>query len=205
LRDVSFKIFPGEKIALAGSSGSGKSTVIQLLMRFYRPNKGVILVDGVDIQKYSIDSLRYQYGLVGQEPFLFNNTIFNNIKYNNANVTMEEVRHASEISNAINFIERDEKVCTEVEIEKKEKKSKKDNYKDEVTSCKKEDAKGFNRNVGLKGSKLSGGQKQRVAIARCVVRDPKIYLFDEATSALDSKTEMVVLSAMEEVSKGKTS
>jgi len=147
-------------------------------------DQGVILLDDVDIRYYSLHALRNAFGLVSQEPYLFNNTLGYNIKYNMYNSTQAEIRESAVISNAIKFIEEDEKLEQE----------------DEVTA----DETGFNRNVGIKGGNLSGGQKQRTAIARAVLRKPNIYLFDEATSALDSQSESVVQEALNRLSDGKT-
>ena len=161
--NLSFKIQPKQKAAFAGPSGTGKSTIFSLLYRFYDPDEGEILVDGVNIKQYDIQHLRKSLGMVSQEPTLFNMTIEENIRYNQEGVQMPEIRQAALISNAMKFIEGDER--------------------QEIES---QDGQGFSRKVGLKGGKLSGGQKQRVAIARTVVRKPAIYMFDEATSALDT-------------------
>lgn len=128
--------------------------------------------------------LRSKFGLVGQEPYLFNDTIHYNIKYNCYDVSDDDIRQSAIISNAIKFIEQDEKM---------------DQNEDED-----KDATGFQRKVGVKGSNLSGGQKQRVAIARAVLRKPAIYLYDEATSALDANSEHIVQEALNKLSEGRT-
>ena len=184
-QDLNLSIEPGQKVAFAGPSGQGKSTIVQLLLRFYDVNQGEILLDGVNIKYYSLYNLRNCFGLVSQEPYLFNNSLGYNIRYNMYDATQEEIRQSAVISNAIKFIEQDEKLEEEGEVGA--------------------DETGFNRNVGVKGGNLSGGQKQRTAIARAVLRNPNIYLFDEATSALDSQSESVVQEALNRLSDGKTS
>merc|ERR1712226_1514767 len=126
-----------------------------------------------------IHNLRSLFGLVAQEPYLFNNTLRYNIKYNMYNASDDQMKQAAFISNATKFIEKDEELAG-----------------DEFEDDKEKDATGYDRNVGVKGSKLSGGQKQRVAIARAVLRNPSVYLFDEATSALDSNSEKIVQEAL---------
>lgn len=184
LKNLSFKIFPGQKIAFVGPSGQGKSTIIQLLLRFYEVSKGEITYDGINVKKIDLHSLRAAFGLVSQEPYLFNETIKYNIRYNTYSAIDKDIRDAAIISNAIKFIEQDEVIEQED-----------DNNKD---------ATGFDRSVGIKGGNLSGGQKQRVAIARSVLRMPKVYLYDEATSALDSHSERVVQDALNRLSEKNT-
>ena len=186
--DLSFKIGAKQKVAFAGPSGTGKSTIFSLLYRFYDPQAGEIYVDGVNIKDYDIAHLRRSLGMVSQEPVLFNDSILYNIKYNRPQITQDEVREATTIANAIKFIERDA-----------------GGEEEEKTGFNESDGKGFERKVGLKGSKLSGGQKQRVAIARTVVRKPAVYMFDEATSALDTESEKVVQDAINKISMHNTS
>jgi ATP-binding cassette subfamily B (MDR/TAP) protein 1 len=173
LNNISFTVKPGQKIALVGPSGCGKSTIIQMLQRFYDPDEGRVLIDGVDMREYDIHGLRKQIGIVSQEPVLFNGTIEYNIKYTNENATDDEMRNAARQANALDFIEKNE--FQELEKDKKE-----------------DFGTGFRRKVGPKGSQISGGQKQRIAIARAIMKNPKIYLFDEATSALDNVSEKIV-------------
>lgn len=127
-----------------------------MLLRFYSPDSGDIFLDGINIKNFDIHYLRSLYGLVSQEPVLFNTTFAANIKYDKADATIEDIRMAATKANAISFIETSD------------------------------NSEGFNRGVGVKGSQISGGQKQRVAIARAMLRNPRILLLDEATSALDS-------------------
>eukprot|EP00826_Nyctotherus_ovalis_P045944 TRINITY_DN5133_c0_g1_i7.p1 TRINITY_DN5133_c0_g1~~TRINITY_DN5133_c0_g1_i7.p1 ORF type:complete len:1278 (-),score=456.32 TRINITY_DN5133_c0_g1_i7:19-3852(-) len=197
LQDVSFNIEPGQKVAIVGISGSGKSTIIQLLERFYDIENGEILLDGINIKEYDIKSLRKLIGYVPQEPILFDTTIEENVKYGYFDATREEVEKACKIANAVDFILKDEYMPRDGVVFAT---SGGLMDKDEIDI-----GKGYERKVGAKGSLLSGGQKQRLAIARAILRDPKIMLFDEATSALDSETEKVVQKALNQVSVGRTS
>ncbi|PIO69295.1 ABC transporter transmembrane region [Teladorsagia circumcincta] len=172
LKGVSFEAKPGETIALVGSSGCGKSTIIQLLLRYYNPAHGKITIDGVEIDKINIEFLRNYVGVVSQEPMLFNTTIEQNIRYGREKVTDAEITAALRKANAYNFVQ---------------------SFPD-----------GIYTNVGDRGTQMSGGQKQRIAIARALVRDPKILLLDEATSALDAESEHIVQQALENASKGRT-
>ncbi|KAM3412319.1 hypothetical protein ACQJBY_003800 [Aegilops geniculata] len=160
-------------VALVGQSGSGKSTVIALLERFYDPDSGAILLDGVEIKNLKLSWLRDQMGLVSQEPVLFNDTIRANIAYGkHEEVTEEEIAAAAKAANAHEFI----------------------------SSM----PQGYNTSVGERGTQLSGGQKQRIAIARAILKDPRILLLDEATSALDAESESVVQDALDRVMLGRT-
>ena len=201
-KDVSFKyptrdhqifqhfnlsINAGSKVALVGSSGCGKSTIIALLMRFYDIQEGAIYLDGLDIRDYDLNFLRRCFGLVSQEPVLFNGTIEYNIKYVREDADAEEMRNAAKAANALEFIEKNQ---FEVGINEE----KNENY-----------GSGFQRLVGPKGSQISGGQKQRIAIARAVINNPKILLLDEATSALDSRNEEIVQQSLDNLMRGYTS
>jgi len=157
----------GQVVALCGQSGSGKSTIINLVERFYDPHRGAVHFDGVDVRTLNVSWLRQQIGLVGQEPVLFVGTVAENIAYGKKDgATQEEIEAAAEMANAHGFI------------------------KDKLPD-------GYGTQVGQGGSKLSGGQKQRVAIARALVRKPSIMLLDEATSALDTASERVVQKALD--------
>ncbi|RWW13743.1 hypothetical protein GW17_00022529 [Ensete ventricosum] len=164
-RDFNLKVPAGMTVALVGSSGSGKSTVIALLERFYDPLAGEILLDGVDIRRLKLKWLRSQMGLVSQEPALFATSIKENILFGKEDATMEEVMAAAKAANAHNFISQL--------------------------------PQGYD-------TQMSGGQKQRIAIARAVLKSPKILLLDEATSALDSESERVVQEALDLASLGRT-
>ncbi|XP_010273385.1 PREDICTED: ABC transporter B family member 9 [Nelumbo nucifera] len=172
-RDLCLSIPSGKTVALVGESGSGKSTVISLLERFYDPDSGQILLDGIETQKFKLSWLRQQMGLVSQEPILFNETIRNNIAYGKQGGTSEdEIIAAAKAANAHNFIAGL--------------------------------PEGYDTSVGERGVQLSGGQKQRIAIARAILKDPKILLLDEATSALDAESERVVQEALDRVMVNRT-
>ncbi|CAN6336919.1 unnamed protein product [Urochloa humidicola] len=170
--DFTLNIPSGKNAALVGPSGSGKSTIIALLERFYDPDSGTILLDGVDIKNLKVSWLRNKMGLVSQEPILFNDTIRANIAYGKHEVTEEEIVKASMAANAHEFI----------------------------SSM----PQGYNTVVGERGTQLSGGQKQRIAIARAILKDPRILLLDEATSALDAESERVVQDTLNQAVVGRT-
>ncbi|PON59406.1 ABC transporter [Parasponia andersonii] len=171
-KDFSLKIPSGRTVALVGGSGSGKSTVISLLQRFYDPLGGEICLDGVAIDKLQLKWLRSQMGLVSQEPALFATTIKENILFGKEDADTEEVVEAAKASNAHNFI-------TKL-------------------------PQGYDTQVGERGVQMSGGQKQRIAIARAIIKKPRILLLDEATSALDSESERVVQEALDKAAVGRT-
>lgn len=172
LDGLNLEAMPGQTVALVGSSGCGKSTTVQLLMRFYDVAKGQVLIDGHNIKELNVKWLRQHIGLVSQEPILFATTIAENIRYGRENVTMEEIETATKNANAYDFI---------MKLPDK-----------------------FQTMVGERGAQLSGGQKQRLAIARALVRDPKILLLDEATSALDTESESIVQDALDKAREGRT-
>jgi len=172
LSDVSFTVPAGSTFAIVGTTGSGKSTVIQLLLRLYDATEGSVLVDGRDIRDYNVRHLRNQIAIVGQEPVLFSGSISSNIAYG-YEASEEAITKAAEQAQALSFIQ---------------------SHPD-----------GFERDVGLRGSRLSGGEKQRLAIARAIIRSPKILILDEATSALDSDTEAKLGDIMRGIMAGRTS
>ncbi|KAK9741149.1 hypothetical protein RND81_03G085300 [Saponaria officinalis] len=171
-RDFSMFFPAGKTVAVVGGSGSGKSTVVSLIERFYDPNDGHVLLDNVDIKTLQLRWLRGQIGLVNQEPALFATTIVENILHGKPDATMAEVEAAASAANAHSFI----------------------------TLL----PKGYNTHVGERGVQLSGGQKQRIAIARAMLKNPKILLLDEATSALDASSESIVQEALDRLMVGRT-
>ena len=174
LDGVSFDIPHGSMIAVVGETGSGKSTMANLLARFYDVDSGSIMIDGVDIRDYKIASLRRMIGVVNQEAIMFNETIAANIAYGKPDATMDEIIAAAKLANAHEFIVNGPH------------------------------PKGYETEVGEKGFKLSGGEKQRVSIARAILRNPPILILDEATSALDTVTEKLVQEALNRVMSNRT-
>ncbi|EKX49343.1 hypothetical protein GUITHDRAFT_68014 [Guillardia theta CCMP2712] len=174
---VSFHIDPGQVVALVGSSGSGKSSCISLIERFYEPTGGEVLLDGLSLSSYDNSFLRRHISLVGQEPVLYARSLLENIAYGLG----REVEEA-ELRRRVTLAAR--QACADEFIMRMED--------------------GFSTHAGERGSHLSGGQKQRIAIARALVRNPSILLLDEATSALDTASEAQVQKAIDESMKGRT-
>ncbi|XP_055128818.1 phosphatidylcholine translocator ABCB4 isoform X3 [Symphalangus syndactylus] len=174
LQGLSLEVKKGQTLALVGSSGCGKSTVVQLLERFYDPLAGTVLLDGQEAKKLNVQWLRAQLGIVSQEPILFDCSIAENIAYgdNSRVVSQDEIVSAAKAANIHPFIET---------LPHK-----------------------YETRVGDKGTQLSGGQKQRIAIARALIRQPQILLLDEATSALDTESEKVVQEALDKAREGRT-
>lgn len=172
LKGINLNVQAGEKIALAGASGAGKSTIAQLLMRFYDVTEGKILIDGQPLPAYALQHLRANIGVVPQEVILFGGTIHENIAYGRQGATDEEVKEAARQANALEFIQ---------------------NFPE-----------GFQTVVGERGVKLSGGQRQRIAIARAILKDPKILILDEATSSLDAESEKLVQDALDLLMQNRT-
>ncbi|XP_068345403.1 ABC transporter B family member 15-like isoform X2 [Pyrus communis] len=171
-KDFNLTVPAGKTVALVGGSGSGKSTVIAMLQRFYDPLGGEILLDGVAINKLQLKWLRSQMGLVSQEPALFATSIKENILFGKEDAGIEEVTDAGKAANAHNFVSQL--------------------------------PQGYDTQVGERGVQMSGGQKQRIAIARAIIKKPRILLLDEATSALDSESERVVQEALDKAAVGRT-
>ncbi|CAF4024797.1 unnamed protein product [Adineta steineri] len=166
LNKLQLSIKSGQRIALVGASGCGKSTIVQLLERFYDVTHGQLTLDGVNIRKLNIQWLRSRLGVVSQEPVLFDLTIAENITYGLENIPMDEIILAARKANIHKFIQQL--------------------------------PEGYDTKVGVKGSFLSGGEKQRIAIARVLIRRPKILLLDEATSAMDPYNEYIVQTTLEQ-------
>ena len=172
IKNISFNVPNGKKVAIVGPTGAGKSTISRLLFKFYDPRDGNIFINNININKISQSSLRKIIGVVPQDTVLFNDTIYYNIAYGNTSATKGEVISAAQNADIHDFI----KVLPD----------------------------GYETIVGERGLKLSGGEKQRVAIARTILKNPKIFFFDEATSALDTSTEKEIQKNLENVSKDKT-
>ncbi|TKY61652.1 ABC transporter B family member 11 [Spatholobus suberectus] len=168
----SLHIPSGTTAALVGQSGSGKSTVISLIERFYDPQAGEVLIDGNNVKEFQLRWIRGKIGLVSQEPVLFASSIKDNIAYGKDGATVEEIRAAAELANATKFIDKL--------------------------------PQGLDTMVGEHGTQLSGGQKQRIAIARAILKDPRILLLDEATSALDAESERIVQEALDRIMVNRT-
>ncbi|CAJ0931151.1 unnamed protein product, partial [Mesorhabditis belari] len=172
LKGLRFNVEPGQTVALVGSSGCGKSSVVNLLLRYYDAENGSILIDGTPINELNIAYLREQIAVVSQEPVLFNCSIEENIRFGREDIDQKTLGQACRAANAEVFIKRL--------------------------------PQGYSTFVGDRGTQLSGGQKQRIAIARALVRNPRILLLDEATSALDAESEGLVQKALEKASEGRT-
>jgi ATP-binding cassette subfamily B multidrug efflux pump len=175
--DLSLVIRPGEKVGIVGRSGAGKTTLVNLLLRFYDLEGGRILIDGQDIAAIRQESLRNQIGVVSQDTSLLHRSIRDNILFGRPDATESRLRDAARKAEALEFIEK---------------------LQDQ------RDRRGFDAHVGERGVKLSGGQRQRVAIARVMLKDAPILVLDEATSALDSEVEAAIQSNLDRLMHGKT-
>ncbi len=172
ITDLNLNVDPGQIIAIVGPSGAGKTTVANLLPRFYDVTEGALRIDGTDVRDVTFQSLREQIGLVPQDTMLFNATVKDNILYGRLDATDDEVYAAAKAANALEFIDKL--------------------------------PEGMQTMVGERGNSLSGGQRQRIAIARAILKNPKILILDEATSALDTESEKLVQEALERLMKGRT-
>lgn len=175
LENISFKVEKGETVAFIGSTGSGKSTLVNLIPRFYDATYGEVLVDGVNVKNYKLEELNNRLGYVSQKPIIFSGTVSSNISYglvNNKKVSKSKIEEASKVAQASEFIEKME-----------------DKY---------------NSHISRSGTNISGGQKQRLSIARAIARDPEIYIFDDTFSALDYKTDTTLRKELKKHTKDAT-
>jgi ATP-binding cassette, subfamily B, bacterial len=173
LSNISFDALPGERIAVVGHTGAGKSTLMSLLIRFYDPDAGKIEIDGVDIRDLKLESLREQISVVLQDPLLFSGTIEENIRYGRLEASAEQIRDAARAANAHDFIEGL--------------------------------PAGYGTMLGERGAQISGGERQRICVARAFLKDAPILILDEPTSSIDSRTEGVILDALDDLMEGRTS
>ena len=173
IQNLSFDVKPGQMVAFVGHSGAGKSTIANLIPRFYDVNSGSINIDDLDIRSVTLHSLREQIGIVPQETVLFSTSIRENIRYGRLDATDEEVLQAAIDANADEFI--------------------------------RQLPNGYDTVIGERGLNLSGGQRQRLAIARAILKNPRILILDEATSALDNESEKIVQAALDRLMQGRTS
>lgn len=175
LENISFKANKGETVAFIGSTGSGKSTLINLVPRFYDATSGEVLVDGINIKEYRQEFLHTKLGYVSQKAVIFNDTVANNISYGDngkGKISEEKIKKAIEVAQAKEFVEKMED--------------------------------GYNTDMAEGGTNVSGGQKQRLSIARAIARDPEIYIFDDTFSALDYKTDSILRKALKDYTKNAT-
>lgn len=176
LKNISFKVNKGETIAFIGSTGSGKSTLINLVPRFYDATDGEVLVDGINVKEYTKESLHNKLGYVPQRAVMFTGTVSSNVSYGDNGkdeVTQDEIKKAIEVAQGTDFVEKMENT--------------------------------YEASIARGGTNVSGGQKQRLAIARAIARDPEIYIFDDSFSALDYKTDATLRKKLKEYTKDATS
>jgi ATP-binding cassette subfamily B multidrug efflux pump len=173
LQDITFEALPGQIVALLGPTGSGKSSIINLIPRFYDPVSGTVSIDGYDLRKVTLSSLRAQVGIVLQETTLFAASMRENIAFGRPDATEEEIIAAAKAAQAHEFIMRM--------------------------------PEGYDTHVGERGVTLSGGQKQRTAIARAILKNPRILILDDATASVDTETERQIQAALAQLMQGRTS
>ena len=176
LKDVSFKVNKGETIAFIGSTGSGKSTLINLVPRFYDVTEGEVLVDGVNVKEYTTEALNNKLGYVPQRAVMFTGTVEENVRYGDngkGKIKLDKVKEAIEVAQGKDFVEKMEG--------------------------------DYQAHIARGGTNVSGGQKQRLSIARAIARDPEIYIFDDSFSALDYKTDAILRKELKKYTKDATS
>jgi ABC-type multidrug transport system fused ATPase/permease subunit len=172
LHGIDLAVEPGQIVALVGPTGSGKSTLTNLIPRFYDPQRGRVMIDGVDVRDVRLRSLRDSVGMVFQETFLFSASIAENIAYGSPKASMDDVRRAAAVAHADEFIEQLDE--------------------------------GYDTIIGERGVTLSGGQRQRLAIARAILKNPRVLILDDATASVDAGTEQGIQEALEQVMRGRT-
>ena len=172
LREINLRIPAGACIGITGRTGAGKTTLINLLLRFHDPTSGKILLDGQDLRRYRLSDLRRSYAMVLQEPMLFSTTIAENIAYGRPGASQAQIEHAARLANSDDFIQA---------------------LPD-----------GYRTQVGERGMKLSGGERQRISLARAFLKDAPVLILDEPTSSVDTKTEGLILDAMDRLMRGRT-
>ena len=174
LKDISFKVNKGETIAFIGSTGSGKSTLINLIPRFYDATEGTVLVDGIDVKEYKQSYLFNKLGYVPQKAVIFSGSVIDNVAYGESKEPKSDtlIKEAIEVAQAKEFVEKMDK--------------------------------GYKTNLAGRGTNISGGQKQRIAIARAIARKPELYIFDDSFSALDYKTDSILRKALKKYTKDAT-
>jgi ATP-binding cassette subfamily B protein len=173
LQDVTFEAQPGQIVALLGATGSGKSSIINLIPRFYDPTAGQVRIDGIDVRTVQVQSLREQIGIVLQETTLFAATIAENVAFGRPGASTAEIVAAATAAQAHDFI--------------------------------RQMPEGYDTHVGERGITLSGGQRQRIAIARALLKDPRILILDDATASVDTETERLIQLALSRLMQGRTS
>lgn len=176
LKNISFKVEKGETIAFIGSTGSGKSTLINLVPRFYDATEGEVLIDGINVKDYTLESLNNKIGYVPQKAVMFTGTVKSNVGYGyngKKGATLNKIKEAIEVAQGTDFITKMDK--------------------------------NYNAHIARGGTNISGGQKQRLAIARAIARDPEIYIFDDSFSALDYKTDSILRKELKRYTKDATS
>jgi ATP-binding cassette subfamily B protein len=173
LKDINLEAEPGQVVALLGATGSGKSSIINLIPRFYDPTQGRVFIDGIDIHRVTVNSLREQIGIVLQDTTLFATTVRGNIAFGLPNASEEQIVVAARAASAHDFI---------LQLPQQ-----------------------YETKVGERGITLSGGQKQRIAIARAILKNPRILILDDATSSVDTETEALIQAALQRLMQGRTS